>query len=210
MRWRARGRGERGVTMVESAVVSGLVFVVLFATIEFGLVFRDHLTIGDAAGAGARAGAILGKKMSADNTSADFEIIRSIRESTGGIDLDTIERIVVFRGAPGGAGSPAQQVPLACRNGSPVAGRCNVYDPEEAFYRVQEGDHGWFNCSQTPGSPACAWPAASRKDGPTPADVEYLGVWIRVRRPLLTGFFGQVFTLEDATVARIEPGVFTE
>ncbi len=206
---RTRGaRSDRGVVILEAALVSLLVFLLLFGTIEFGLVYRDYLTVGDAAGSGARQGSVMGKKVTSTGTNADYEIIKAVREATAGINPDDIERIVIFKGTPGGGGSPTSQIPLACRNGTPLSGRCNVFEPTLAFLEIQNGNAAYFDCAQTPASPSCSWPPSTRKDGPAPPDVEYIGVWIRVKHAAITGLFGAVFVLEDATVSRLEAGVF--
>ena len=39
---------ERGATLVEAAVVYGLLFLTLFAVVEFGLAFKDWLSVSHA------------------------------------------------------------------------------------------------------------------------------------------------------------------
>ena len=34
---------------------------------------------------------------------------------------------------------------------------------------------------------------------------DYLGVWVKARHPMLTGFFGTVLTMTDDAVMRLEP-----
>ena len=43
-------------------------------------------------------------------------------------------------------------------------------------------------------------------DGPRTADVEFLGVYIRYEHDYITGFFGRTFTIERASIMRLEPG----
>ncbi len=57
---------ERGATLVEAAFVYPLLFVALFAIVEFGLAFKDYLTVSHAARDGARAGATYGNIQEAD------------------------------------------------------------------------------------------------------------------------------------------------
>lgn len=51
-------RQERGQAMVEFALVLPLLVVLLFAIVQFGIVFNNYVTLTDATRAGARAGAV--------------------------------------------------------------------------------------------------------------------------------------------------------
>lgn len=202
-----RTSGDRGVTLVELSIVALVVFTLIFGIFEFGMVFRDRLSVHDAVASGTRAGTINGRKLGPSGETADYYLIKALREETSSIDPTDIERIVVFKGRSPGAGDAASQVPAACKRGTPVAGACNVYDPNEAFLRVQSGDVDYFSCSATPGGPACPWDPEARVDGPELNQIDYLGVWMRVDHPLVTGMFGKTISIEAASVGRLEPGV---
>ncbi|MFA5564936.1 MAG: TadE/TadG family type IV pilus assembly protein [Acidimicrobiia bacterium] len=196
--------GDRGAAMLETALITPVFFALIFGIIEFGLVYRDTLTAADAAGSGARMGAILGPRPTPTNVSADFEIIRAVRQSLGAIPVEWVDRIVVFKAQGPGAGSPTSQITNECKNGVSVPGLCNVYDPGNAFLAIQSSDNNaaFFEC---PSGRACPWAPYTRKNGPTVFDIEYLGVWIRIQRPGLTGLFAKEFTIEQASVVRLEP-----
>lgn len=207
MSLKLRRRSEdRGAAVVEAALVAPVFFMVVFAIFEFGLVYRDVLTVSDAAGNGARNGAVVGPRILAGGGNADFAIIQSVRNGLGSIKPETVASVVVFRSGPPGAGGPLAQVPAACRSGSSVNGLCNVYDPHDAFLAIQNGDRDYFDCSGGSG-PACFWRPTSRSNGPSTYDIDYLGVYVRVNRPYVTGLFGDAFTFEHAEVVRLEPGV---
>lgn len=199
-----RSDDDRGAALLETLLVFPVVMVLILGIFEFGLIYRDVLTANEAVGTGARSGAVIGPRLTATGATADYVIMRSVRESLGSIPTEWIDHVVVFKANAPGAGGPLAQVPAACRAGSPVAGRCNVYDPQAAFLAVQSGNAAYFEC---PGGPACSWEAADRKNGPQVADIEYLGVYIRMERPYVSGIFGDVFTSEQAVVVRLEPGV---
>jgi hypothetical protein len=59
-------RSERGAAMVEMAVVMPLLLLLVFGIIEFGLLFRERLTIASAASSSARTGATMGTRAEAD------------------------------------------------------------------------------------------------------------------------------------------------
>ena len=205
---RLRARSDGGATLIEFAFIALLLFTLIFGIFEFGMVFRSRTTTADAAADGARTGAIQGPNQTALSETADYSILKSIRENTSAIDPEDITRIVVFKGSSSGAGSPASQVPAGCKAGTPQVDRCNVYDPNTAFERVQAGDAAYFDCASNAASPACPWNPSLRSNGPDPSDVDYLGVWIQVGHPFVTGLFGQTLTIENASVVRLEPGLF--
>jgi hypothetical protein len=201
---RPRRFDDRGAGLIETALVTPVFLLLVFGILEFGLVFRAYLAVGDTASEGARVGAIQGPDPTTAGANADFSIVKAVRENTASLELDSIERIVVFRGAPSSAGAPLDQVPDACKDGASVAGSCNVYPARASFYAVQEGDTDYFDCSA--GGLSCAWDPSTRNNGPRVADIEYLGVYIRYRHPFATGLFGNELNLEAASILRLEPG----
>lgn len=208
---RFTGDRERGAALIETAVVGTLMFVLLLGVLELGYLMRDYQITSDAVSDGARVGALLGPDAAEDGTSPEYQIMRALRDATGSMPAEWIERIVVFKGTPptgSGGLSPEAQVPAACKAGAAVPGRCNVYnDPYDAFLAVEEGDSTYFDC---PGSSdACTWAASARKNGPRVSDIEYVGVWVRVQRPHLSKLFGAVLTIDQAAVTRIEVGTLT-
>jgi len=66
-------RDDRGATLVEAALVYALLFLALFAVVEFGLAFKDWLSVSHAAREGARAGATYG-----DDPRSNIAILRSM------------------------------------------------------------------------------------------------------------------------------------
>lgn len=198
-------RTERGAALLETLLVAPVVMALLLGIFEFGLIYRDVLTTADAVANGARSGAVIGPRTTDSGVSADFEIIRQVRNSLGNVPVEWIDRIVVFKAAGPGAGSPSSQVPHACKTGGSVANVCNVYDPANAFLAVDTGNNDFFaNC---PSGRACSWRPASRRNGPTAAAIDYLGVYVRLERPYVSGLFGDTFTIEQAYIVRLEPGM---
>lgn len=185
-------------------LVAPVFFAIVLGIFEFGLIYRDVLTTSDAVANGARSGAVIGPRTTDSGVSADFEIIRQIRNSMGTVSIDSIDRIVVFKAQGPGAGSAVAQVPNECKYGGSVADLCNVYDPANAFLAVDTGNNAFFEC---PTGRACSWRPASRRNGPTAAAIDYLGVYVRIDRPYVTGLFGDRFTIEQAFVVRLEPGM---
>lgn len=206
------GRRERGATVVETILVTPVLFLLVLGIFEFGLVYRDVLTTSDAVADAARAGAVAGPRPTADGFNADYVIVRSLREGLGSMPTEWVDRIVVFRAGPPSAGDPADQVPAACTAGVSVPGVCNSYDAQTVFGIVSStGDEvaKLFTCGVAGVSSgvSCAWDPFTRSNGPTVLDIDYLGVWVRIERPYLTQLFGDTFTIEEARVVRLEAGV---
>ena len=67
---------ERGATIVEAAIVYGLLFMTMFAVVEFGLAAKDWLSVSHASREGARAGATYG-----DDPRADIQILRDVERT---------------------------------------------------------------------------------------------------------------------------------
>lgn len=199
-----RRRDERGAALVESALVAPVFLLLVLGIFEFGLIYRDVLSTSDAAANGARRGAVIGPRIPASGVNADFEIVREVRNSLGSIPVEWVDRIVIFRAGPPGAGGANEQMPSACKTGNSIADVCNVYDPDNAFLAVDIGDNDYFDCDA--GGRSCPWLPTSRSNGPTPSDIDYLGVWVRIQRPYVSGLFGETFTFEHAAVMRLEAG----
>lgn len=81
---------ERGATLVEAAIVFPLLFLVIFAILEFGLAFKDDLSVGHAAREGARAGATFG-----NDAYANILVLEEVAGTLGTVSIGdgTITRI---------------------------------------------------------------------------------------------------------------------
>jgi Flp pilus assembly protein TadG len=67
MKRRLQGRlGERGAALVEMAMVLPLLVLLVFGIVEYGLLFKEKLTIAAAATSSARTGATMGARAEAD------------------------------------------------------------------------------------------------------------------------------------------------
>lgn len=157
----------------------------------------------------------------------DFVAIKRIRQGLGVIPVKWIERIVIFHAQDPSLGGAANQLSAACKNGTGTSGSgpnanpalnyvgaCNVYDPEEAFRAYEAKDTAYFNCALAAASPECNWPGVARVNDPVNPVArpnylgpDYVGVYIAVKRPYLTGIFGRTFSFSKTVIVRLEPGV---
>ena len=201
----ARGRGDRGVALVETALVTPILLLLVFGSMELGLWYRDNLTLSDGAADGAKWAAIQGPNLTPGGETADYTAMKVMRQAMASLPPEQIDRIVIFRASSSGFGSPMSQVPSACKTATSSIPGCNVYVPFQAFLEVQNGNADYFKCLSA-GQPACGWNPQLRENGPSSFDIEYLGVYIKYKRSNVTGFFGAKTTIEAAKISRLEPG----
>jgi hypothetical protein len=186
-RGRRRESGERGAALVETAITMPVFFLLIFGIIEFGLAFRDNLTVANTTRDAARAGSVMG-----DDPTADQFILDVIEASSAAMSPQQLTRIVVFE-----ATGPDTPVPPACLAG-PVASLCNVYSGAN----LAATGAPTFGCGPT--SLDRHWCPTTRivaQDGPP----DYLGVFVEASRPMVTGVLGRSLTLRDTFVLRLEP-----
>jgi hypothetical protein len=185
---------DRGASIVEASIVTTLLFLLIFGVIEGGLTFGDYLGLANSTRAGARVASASGS-----DGLTDYYVLQSIAAGSTAIPRSAIDRIVVFKAA-----TPDAPVPSACTTGTTgVSGECNVYAASDFDLASTR-----FGCSTaSPPSPDRFWCPTSRKTARTGANgpPDIVGVWMKIRHPMLTGFFGTQLTFSDGTLMRIEP-----
>jgi hypothetical protein len=235
-----RAQGDRGAALIEFALISPIFLIIVFAIFEFGLVYRDSLTISDAVNDAARTGAIAGNDLGAldddppppsgdetpriNDATADFVTIKKMRQALGALPVGSVDRIVIFKAEDPTFGGVEEQLSEVCKTGPGTAGSgapnyvgaCNVYDDvEEAFRAYENKNIGYFSCIIDNASRECNWPGRVRNNSPINPILnhpgpDYLGVWVRINRPYITGIFGSDLEITDAAVVRLEPGLVEE
>lgn len=190
-----RSDRSRGVVMIEAAMVTPLFFLLVFVIVEVGFAMNDNLAVAHATRAGSRVASASG-----DDVFADYGILQSIGRESAALDSDQIERIVIYR--PSGPGEPPSD---GCKGGTPASGTvdssgpaCNVYTAADL-----ERPKSDFGCDPDKDLDEFWCPAdrdATLEDG-----TDYVGVWMKVDHPYMTGFFGESVTFTDSSVIRLEP-----
>ena len=74
-------RNEQGQAMTEFALVLPVLALLLFAVIQFGIVFNNYVTLTDATRAGARKAAV-----SRDDPNRDADVMAAVRSSASDLD----------------------------------------------------------------------------------------------------------------------------
>ena len=186
--------------MVEAAFVAPVFFMLIFGVIEFGFVFKDRLTVDNSTREGSRAASVSG-----DDLESDFLILQSINHSLKSVNRPQIEEIIIYR-----ADSPDSPIPAACLSSGAQSGPvdfCNVYSPDafdEPLYDNLGAANDFFGCVAATSADR-HWCPSDRDSSLSGAPPDYVGVYVRVNHPFITGFFGDALTLTQVSVNRIEP-----
>lgn len=199
---RTKGRGQGGVAIVEFAIVSGLLFMILFGIIEFGLAFRDRLTVSSSTQSAARVVASLG-----DNDDVDFQMLLSLEQSLSTLPnagVNTVRYVDVFQAD--NTGNPIGD----CASGD----RCNryIYKPDPLT------TCDWAPCPDpSKGYSSWKW-APDTRDVALP-DLDVVGVRVTFAHQWVTGgliplpkvqcrTIGASDCWADTALMRLEPQVF--
>lgn len=191
MDFRTIGRGnERGATLVEAAISYSLLFLCLFAVVEFGMAFKDWLSVSHSTREAARAGATFG-----DDPSSDILVLDGIEDTLAIHGLKSGDQVRVFR-ANNPSASASQVYSYSpgfdCSNQPALEGCCD-WSPCPEFGRVLYQVPGW-----NPSTRDITAPGTDR-----------IGVEISFTHDWITGFIG-TGTLDFTTVTdfQLEPQLF--
>lgn len=87
-----KGRRERGASAVEAAVVTPVVFLMIFGIIEMGMLFKDYLSVGTMARTGVRTASAMPRDADyADST------IKTILASGSAMPYANVEELWIYR-----------------------------------------------------------------------------------------------------------------
>ena len=181
--------------LAEAALTLPLVFMFVFGVIEYGLVFRDDLTVTNGSRDGARAATAFTDPL------GDFKILQTMQESLQVVDEDDIERIVIYRATNDSTPVPAACLAIDPRVSHATTGMgCNVYTLDDLAQPDRFGcddptdwDQGWC-----PGDRDVVGSSFA-------GDVDFVGVFVEIDHDFVTGFFGPGMNLTETTVMRMEP-----
>jgi Flp pilus assembly protein TadG len=186
---RRRFHGDDGTIIAESALLIPFFVLLLFGMLEFGGAFRDYLTLSSAASTGARQAGIQG-----NSASADWNIILAVKEASTAMPLGQITRISIFKAA-----TPTASMPASCASGG--VADCNSYNASTvaSVTRAASMPLSWSNCT----GPTSFYCPTGRNVGSSNPD--YVGVWVQIVHPWITGLFGSSITMTQTSIIRLEP-----
>lgn len=186
-------RGERGAALTELVLIVPVFALIVCGVLEFGMAWRDSMTVSNALRSGARVGSNMG-----DDRYADYDIIKAVEAAMREIpDTARVQRLVVYKA------STANSAPTSgCMAGTPSTGVCNVYTGSD-LARLKADFSGTTSCGGS--APDRFWCPTSRQNEQA-LGADYLGVWMQVQYNWLTHMFpGTGLTIKDRAIMRLEP-----
>ena len=205
-RWRTRAtaaptrRRERGVVLIEAAATATVFFTLLFGVLEAGFLMSDYLATTSGARAATRAATTKG-----NDADADYAILRQLKRETSALPNANIDKIVIFKASGPGTAVPSACLTAVLHQGITNSGTntyCNVYDRTSLT-----ADSTKFGCTTAyPTYYDCGWDPKTRKVAVSAgASPDYIGLYIKVTHPAITGFFGKQYSFSSTVVYPIEP-----
>ena len=196
----SKWRSQRGSVLVEAAATATVFFTLLFGVLEAGFLMSDYLATTSGARGATRAATTKG-----NDADADYSILRRLKQETSALPAANIDKIIIFKATGPGAAVPAACLTATLHQGISNSGTntyCNVYDRTDLTAASTK-----FGCvSAYPTYYDCGWDPKTRKvavsTGVTP---DYIGVYLKVTHPAITGFFGKNYTFTSTVVYPLEP-----
>jgi len=176
--------GQRGATLLETAIVIPMLLMLAVGLAEVGFLVIDHMAVANAAREGARVGAAAGTYVNGPIT-ADTLILRSVEQAVCDIENGRVLQVSIY---------------AADDDGDFLDARINVYVPPVS---------GVLNCTSAGSTSfsciSCPWPPASRDISPPVLDD--IGVLVTFEHTPIIGFFPftGTFNVSDRAVMRLEP-----
>lgn len=185
MRNRLRSRDE-GVTMTEFALLFGLLLMLALGAFEYGMVFRDSLTVSTAARESGRVAA-----STANYGDADCVILEAAAGALQSLDSGTIDEIHIYKSSTTG---------FIPGNNAATMRRYSPRRNGDTAPLVACTGSNWT--AQWRGS---SWDPADRVN--TEGEADWVGVRIRYDHTWITNFlwWNGTVSLDDDAVFRIEP-----
>lgn len=183
--------GDRGAAMVEMAIILPLLVVLIFGIVEYGLLFKEKLTIASAATSSARTGATMGTR-----AEADFAILQALEAGLyDQVDTSVLISVDIFKAEPA-TGAKTTFV------------NTYTFDPSDPSCKWNPcPDPTNFTGYGVPGN----WPPADRITTLLPGGggLDVLGIEIAYHHTAITSMIpGVERDLTELARVRLEPDVF--
>ena len=114
--------------MVEASIILPVFFLLVFGFFEYGILFKEALTVDEISRSAARSATAAG-----NDGDADYRALQSIVKAASALDNGQLQRIVIYHAtSPGDLLTATGNADYAsCRAGTPVTSVCNVYGPSD-------------------------------------------------------------------------------
>jgi Flp pilus assembly protein TadG len=191
---RHRAGEERGVALLETAIVVPFLMLLAMGIWEFSNGWQSNLAAQTAVRAGARTGSGLG-----NDRAADYAVLQAVKAGLTDFATADIDRVVIYK-ASASDGAPTS----TCKTGASQTGVCNVYSGTQLNTLTLAAFTGDASSGCTGSAPDKAWCPTTRSVSQGSPD--YVGVYVRFLSRYQSGFFpGTGITVEKQMVMRIEP-----
>ena len=178
-------------------MVFPLLVLMVFGSIEFGLVFRDKLAIATAARTGARVGtADKDATGTVVNSDDDYQVLQAVNVALGSL-ASQVAYVSIYNARTDAGGAPGPGCTGAAAASQSTAGQeCDVWSVSDLTASV----------ATIKSSPKYVW--TNRPiflDTSAGLEPTYLGVYIEVTHPYVTHLFGSSRRISERAVFRFEP-----
>lgn len=168
---------------MEMALVFPIVIMLLFGVAEFGLAFKNFLSISH----GSREGALV-SATSGNDVQADFASVEAVLDALTAVNIDEVQSIVIR--------NPDSPFESTSYNYTP-GGLCDWTPCPDFFAGAAPGDPPYSQPGYVPSDRDVSAPQPGRVE----VVITYTHNWI-------TGLWAQQSTWTSATTMRIEPRIF--
>lgn len=195
---RRRRAGDRGAALVEMILFTPLLVMIAIGILEYGLAWRDSITVAGASRAGARVGSNAG-----NDRLADYNTLLAVQAAIASIPSARVNRVVIYK-ANSANGDPTD---ARCTAGTAVANVCNVYTGSQLASMTAANFSGTSGSTCSSSSWDAPWCPLGRQSQQS-IGADYLGIWVSISHPYVTRIFpGNGLTITDKAVMRLEPSV---
>jgi Flp pilus assembly protein TadG len=191
-----RAQGERGAALVEFTLMAPIFALIVAGVLEFGLAFRDSMTVSNTLRAGARVGSNAGRERA-----ADYTILKAVEAAMAEVPSSRILRVIVYKASTSNSAVPTNCLAVSGSGG--VAGSCNVYRASDL---ARPASDFTASCTGNTGTAPDRWWCPTGRQATQALGADYLGVYMEVRFTYVTGLFpGDGITIRDRAIMRLEP-----
>lgn len=202
--WALRHRrraGDRGAALVEMILFTPILVMLAIGIFEYGLAWRDSITVAGATRAGARVGSNAG-----NDRLADYNTLLAVQSAIASVPSSRINRVVIYKSTTADGAVPTTCTTTTAQGvANPSTNTyCNVYTGAQ-LASLSTTNFGTTGSSCASGAWDAAWCPLGRQSVQA-AGADYLGVWVSISHPYVTKIFpGSGLTIKDKAVMRLEP-----
>lgn len=182
-----RTRRERGAVAVEAALITPFFIMLLVGIIEFGMFFKDYLSVASAVRAGARTASAEPRM-----TTYAQDAVNSVMAEGTAFARGNVQEMWVYKA------NPTNKYPVGASNFTGGCTTCIKFTWNGTTFSPTYSN--WLAANQS----ACA------KSSTNPAGPDRVGVYMKVRHNAFTKFVFTSITIEDTAVLSFEPKPSTQ